>query len=393
MARTKQTARGAKASQPTRQVGMEPAVLEPAVVQEEEVPQEEAETQAEGAEVKEVEVTQPEEQVTAMQGPVDPAQPGTSTGPTPHTSASTGTARDVLIYMNKCQGFAKIWFQEVVEKQEQAYRDLIASLVGLVEEQSEAKDLKIGIVGFTDQEVQNVLKSISDTSGKYIDSVDKFQVEVSKEEEEITRKRFTESKKATEQQKALDEYYDAAKDLCHSQAIYMARLEKLSKVLNDSDRLLAIINHVQLPAVQVTVTTKEQEKKQAGLSGEEMVILEHLPDAENWAVGRQAGERMMAAWLYFVLYKQVTGSMADQDKCAEKFGCSTTQFKRMITGKWQEGGKRKEDAKSTSSEAKKWKSERLEKLAKQERGGKKAKRKRKAKVIHIAEEDDEEDDD
>ena len=145
-----------------------------------------------------------------------------------------------------------------------------------------------------------MLNSISDTSRKYIDTVDRLQVEVSKEDEEIMRKRFMESKKASKQQKALDEYYDAAKDLCHNQAVYMAQLKKLSKVLNNSDRLLAIINHVQLPAVQVTVTTKEQDKKQAGLSGEEMVILEHLPDAENWAVGRQAGERIMAAWLYFV---------------------------------------------------------------------------------------------
>ena len=146
----------------------------------------------------------------------------------------------------------------------------------------------------------------------------------------------------------------------------MARLEKLSKVLNNSDRLLVIINHVQLPAAQVMVTTKEQEKKQAGVSGEEMVILEHLPDAENWAVGRHARERMMAVWLYFVLYKQVTGSTAGQDKCAEKFGCSIIQFKRMIMGKWQEGGKGKKDTKSTSSEAKKWKSKRLEEIAKQE---------------------------
>ena len=117
----------------------------------------------------------------------------------------------------------------------------------------------------------------------------------------------------------------------------------LDKVLDNPDRLLAIINHVQLPAVQVTVTTKEQDKKQAGLSGEEMVILEHLPNAEAWKVGRPPNERMMAAWLYFVLYKQVTGSTAGQDKCADKFGCSVTQFKRMVTGKWQEGGKRKEE--------------------------------------------------
>ena len=109
-----------------------------------------------------------------------------------------------------------------------------------------------------------------------------------------------------------------------------------------------------------------------------MVIIQHLPDAEGWKVGRQPGERMMAAWLYFVLYKQVTGSTAGQDKCAEKFGCSTTQFKRMIMGKWQEGGKRKDETKSISSEAKKRKSRRLEELAKQERSSKKAKRAKKA---------------
>ena len=142
------------------------------------------------------------------------------------------------------------------------------------------------------------------------------------------------------------------------------------------------------------MTTRERDRKQAGLSGEEMVILEHLPDAENWAVGRPAGERMMATWLYFVLHKQVTGSTVGQDKCAEKFGCSTTQFKRMVTGKWQESGKRKDDTKSVSRETKKRRSDRLKELAQQERSGKKAKKARKAKVIHLTEEgDDEEDDD
>ena len=145
MARTKQTARGAKVNQPGRQEGMEPAVLAPPAPQHEEVPQEEEEAQA-GAE--EVEVVQPEEQVTTEQDPVDPAgQPGTSTAPTPGTSASTGAA-ETTIYMNKCQGFAKTWFEEVVEKKEQAYHDLIASLVGLAEEQSKVKDLKIGYSRF-----------------------------------------------------------------------------------------------------------------------------------------------------------------------------------------------------------------------------------------------------
>ena len=392
MAKTKQTAR--KVDQPGRQAGMEPAVLEP---QHEEVPEEEEVAQGEAQEgaqkgTEEVEVVQPDEQVTGEQDPIDPAaQPGPSTSTAPVVSASTGTL-DVVAYMNKCQELARVWFEEVVKKKEVAYRDLIASLVSLVEEQSKTKDLQIGLVGFSGQQVVSVLESISDTSGKYIDSIDRFQLEVSKEEEEITRKRFTESKKASAAQKALDEYYDAAKDLCQAQAMYMVKLEKLSKTLDNPDRLLAIINHVQLPAVQVTVTTREQDKKQAGVSGEEMVILEHLPEAETWKVGRAHSERMMAAWLYFVLHKQVTGSTAGQDRCADKFGCSVTQFKRMVTGKWQEGGKRKEEPKSTSKATRKRKSERIEKLAKEERGDKK-KPKRKAKVIHIAEDDDEEDDD
>ena len=112
--------------------------------------------------------------------------------------------------------------------------------------------------------------------------------------------------------------------------------------------MLAIINHVQLPAVQVTVTTREQEKKQAGVSGEEMVIMEHLPEADPWKLGRKPNEKMMATWLYFILYKQVTGSTAGQDKCADKFSCSVTQFKRMVTGKWQEGGKPKKDTTGTA---------------------------------------------
>ena len=327
MAKTKQTAR--KVDQQERQEGMEPAVLGQ---QHEEVPEEEDVAQGEAQEgaqkgAEEGEAVPPEEEVTGEQGPIDPAaQAGPSTSTAPVGSASTGTL-DVVAYMNKGQELARVWFEEVVQKKEVAYRDLIASLVSLVEEQSKAKDLQIGLVGFSDQQVVSVLESITDTLEKYIDFIDRFQLEVSKEEEEITRKRFTESKKASATQKVLDEYYDTANELCEAQAKYMVSLEKLSKMLDNPDRLLAIINHVQLPAVQVTVTTREQDKKQAGVSGKEMVILEHLPEAEHWKVGRTHSERMMAAWLYFVLHKQVTGSTVGQDRCADKFGCSVTQFK------------------------------------------------------------------
>ena len=387
MAKTKQTAR--KIDQPTRQPGMEPAVLE--VPEQEEVAQGEVAQEEAQEGPREVVEEQPGEEVTGEQDPVDPtAQPTPSTSQAPTGSAGTGTL-SVVAYMSKCQGFAKVWFEEVVEKKEVAYRELIASLLSLVEEQGKAKDLQLGLADFGEQEVVNVLESIADTSGKYMGDIDRFQLEVSKEEEGIKRKRFTETKKASATQKALDDYYDAARTLCDSQAAYMVALEKLNKQLNDPDRLLAIINHVQLPAVQVTVTTREQDKKQAGVSGEQMVVLEHLPEAEGWKMGRPDKERMVAAWVYFILHKQVTGSTAVQDKCAGKFGCSVTQFKRMITGKWQEGGKGKKETASTSIETRKRKAERLEKLAKDERREKKISRK-KAKTIQIPDDDEDDED-
>ena len=170
--------------------------------------------------VEGVDVENPEQQVEAGKDQKDPTdQPGTSTAPTHSTSTSTGAA-GIVAYMNKCQDFAKTWIEDVVEKKEQAYRDLIDSLVGLVQEQSKIKDLKIGVVDLSDADIDNVLESIPDTSGKYIDTVGRLQVEVLKED--IQRKRFTETKRASEQQKALNEYYDAARDLCQSQALYMA---------------------------------------------------------------------------------------------------------------------------------------------------------------------------
>ena len=384
-------------SQPTRQPGMEAAVVEQqqeeVQVDEDVVPEgAEGEVQKEAVEVEEAPTGEKVtgEQVTGEQDPVDPTAnptPGTSTAPT--SSASTGTL-SVVAYMSRCQDFAKVWFDEVVQKKEVAYRDLIARLVSLVEEQSKEKDLQLGLADFGEQQILSVLESITDTSGKYMAQISHFQIEVSKEEEEITKKRLTE-KKTSAVQVALDDYYDCAKDLCQAQAAYMVSLEKLSKTLDNPDRLLSIINHVQLPAVQVTVTTREQERKQAGVTGEEMVIMEHLPEAARWKLGRKPNVKMMAAWLYFLLYKQVTGSTAGQDKCAGEFGCSVTQFKRMVTGKWQEGGKPKRDTTGTVRVTRKRTAERLAKLKEEE--GKSAKKKKKTpKVVHIGDEDDDDDD-
>ena len=99
--------------------------------------------------------------------------------------------------------------------------ELISSLLDLVKEQDKIRDLKVEVADLSDEDIDAVNESIPDTSGKYIKFIGHYQVEVEKEEEDINRKRLTEKKKDSPVQTALDEYYAAAKDLCHSQAVYM----------------------------------------------------------------------------------------------------------------------------------------------------------------------------
>ena len=46
----------------------------------------------------------------------------------------------------------------------------------------------------------------------------------------------------------------------------------------------------------------------------------------------------MAAFMYYVLYEQITGLQKSQTGCAANFRCQTTPFKRLVTGKRQPGG-------------------------------------------------------
>ena len=46
----------------------------------------------------------------------------------------------------------------------------------------------------------------------------------------------------------------------------------------------------------------------------------------------------MAAFMYYALYKQLTGKVKVQVTCAEEFQCGATPFKCIITGVKQKGG-------------------------------------------------------
>ena len=80
---------------------------------------------------------------------------------------------------------------------------------------------------------------------------------------------------------------------------------------------------------------------------------------------------MMAAYIYFVLHKQITGLGPSQTGCATEFRCGTTPFKRLITRKRQPSGP------GRSSEARGGSSRKLEKVAEME-AATPAKQRRKA---------------
>ena len=80
---------------------------------------------------------------------------------------------------------------------------------------------------------------------------------------------------------------------------------------------------------------------------------------------------MMAAYMYFVLHKQITSLRPSQTGCAANFRCGATPFKRLVTGKKQPGRP------GRSSEVRGGSSRKLEEVAEME-GATPAKQRKKA---------------
>ena len=113
-------------------------------------------------------------------------------------------------------------------------------------------------------------------------------------------------------------------------------------------------------------------EKMEGKTYRELTLMCHLPNFKRINPNSKEQTRMMAAYIYFVLYEQITGIRASQTGCATDFRCPTTPFKRLITGKKQPGGP------GRSSKARGGSSRSLEEVAKME-GPTPAKRTRKGK--------------
>ena len=154
-------------------------------------------------------------------------------------------------------------------------------------------------------------------------------------EEELETPEF---KFTGEAKEALKNYYDAAHELCAAQTGFAKATQELERKVKDKTVFLSIIQQVRLPSVQIHVRTVEETEQLEGKTYRELTMSQHLPNAKKIYRNATDQTRTMAAFMYFVLYKQITSLKASQTGCSRDFQCQGTPFKRLVTGKKQPGG-------------------------------------------------------
>ena len=129
--------------------------------------------------------------------------------------------------------------------------------------------------------------------------------------------------------------YDAVDTLSQAQANLARSTKVLEEKIEDKSVFLDIIKQMQLPAVQVSVRTIEEEEQLKNMTYRDVTLRTHLPDFRRLNPNANEQTRTLAAFMYFVLYEQITGLPASQMGCATEFRCQTTPFKRLVTEKKQ----------------------------------------------------------
>ena len=208
---------------------------------------------------------------------------------------------------------------------------------------------------------EQVFKCIRDKTGRFLDDDDFVTYVETEEEKKRPRYNFTGNAK-----EALTDYYNAVHMLCEAQQNFAKSSQVLEQKIEDKSVFLDIIKQVQLPSVQVHVRTVEELERLEGKTYRELTLMCHLPNFKRINPNAKEQTRMMAAYIYCVLYEQITGIRASQTGCATDFRCPMTPFKRLITGK----------SEGRSSEARGGSSRSLEEAAEME-GPTPAKRTRK----------------
>ena len=281
--------------------------------------------------------------------PINPT-PGTSKDPTPGTSkdltdalpavpaqdptqdpteakaeeVEVETPPELTAYVKSYKLAGKNWLDMVLDQKEQAYVTLYDRLVIIGTQHKE----------YLDQAVrEQVFASIKDRSSKCL-SKDDFAMYVEQEDPPKKQKyRLTDD----DVKEALKDYYDAVDTLSEAQANLAHSTKVLEEKIEDKTVFLDIIKQMQLPAVQVSVRTIEEEEQLKNMMYRDVTLCTHLPYFRRLNPNATEHTRTLAAFMYFVLYEQITGLEASQTGCATEFRCQTTPFKRLVTGKKQPG--------------------------------------------------------
>ena len=180
---------------------------------------------------------------------------------------------------------------------------------------------------------EQVFKCIRDKTGRFLDDDDFVMYIETEDKKKKPRYTFTGDAKV-----ALTDYYDAVHTLCEAQQNFAKSTQVLEQKIEDKSIFLDIIKQVQLPSVQVQVRTVEELERLEGKTYRELTLMCHLPNFKRINPNAKEQTRTMAAYIYCVLYEQITGIRASQTGCATDFRCPMMPFKRLITGKRQPGG-------------------------------------------------------
>ena len=109
---------------------------------------------------------------------------------------------------------------------------------------------------------------------------------------------------------ALTDYYDAVHMLCEAQQNFAKSTQVLEQKIEDKSIFLDIIKQVQLPSVQVQVRTVEELERLEGKTYRELTLMCHLRNFKRINPNAKEQTRTMAAYIYCILYEQITGIRA-----------------------------------------------------------------------------------
>ena len=117
--------------------------------------------------------------------------------------------------------------------------------------------------------------------------------------------------------------------MCGAQQNFAKSMQVLEKKITDKDVFLDIIKKVQMPCMKVEIRTVEEIEKLEGKTYRQLTLMCHLPNFRRINPNAKEQTRTMAAYMYCVLYEQITGIRASQTGCTMDFRAPMTPFKRL----------------------------------------------------------------